>query len=140
MLRGKQTQTLKCYDLSQDPRQYKFFPLDRLSELTAGLVGPPGPPGVGRVGKTGKSGPRGPIGATFLLSMEWRVGGILNVFHFYVFFLFPVQCSLDFCMRCFVLTFRSVGGSDRRAEGAARTTRQLHTRTAGQSRTQRLPG
>ena len=45
------------------------LPLDRLSELTAGLVGPPGPPGRGRVGKTGKSGPRGPIGATFSLSM-----------------------------------------------------------------------
>ena len=50
------------------------LPLDRLSELTAGLVGPPGPPGRGRVGKTGKSGPRGPIGATFSLSMAgWRV-------------------------------------------------------------------
>lgn len=99
MLRGKQTQTLKCYDLSQDPRQYKFFPLDRLSELTAGLVGPPGPPGVGRVGKTGKSGPRGPIGATFLLSMEWRVGGVLNVFMCFS----SCQCSVLFTFACVAL-------------------------------------
>merc|ERR1712106_1023180 len=35
---------------------------DRLSELTAGLVGPPGPPGRGRIGRSGKSGQRGPIG------------------------------------------------------------------------------
>ena len=39
--------------------------IDRLSELTAGLVGPPGPPGRGRIGRSGKSGPRGPIGAIF---------------------------------------------------------------------------
>ena len=35
---------------------------DRLSELTAGLVGPPGPRGRGMRGTSGKPGPRGPMG------------------------------------------------------------------------------
>merc|ERR1712107_970066 len=35
---------------------------DRLSELTAGLIGPPGPRGRGMRGTSGKPGPRGPMG------------------------------------------------------------------------------
>ena len=56
-----------------------MFPSDRLSELTAGLVGPPGPPGRGRIGKSGKPGPRGPIGANLLFKHEGGVWGGLIV-------------------------------------------------------------
>lgn len=38
---------------------YIIYCPDRMSELTAGLIGPPGPPGVGRRGKTGPKGVQG---------------------------------------------------------------------------------
>ena len=128
------------------------LPLDRLSELTAGLVGPPGPPGRGRVGKTGKSGPRGPIGATFSLSMtgfllcscvfprlsfatfSTSMEGLLLCF---CVFLLP---DLLFFACCFVLTFRRVVRPDCRTERSARTCRDLQARTTWHNRTQRLPG